>query len=443
MHAKTLLDQLLYKWLAQADDRLFDLAFKRYYSEASAQLMRYLARRSSLPDLDCEQIAVDALLKFFSRVGRDRRQASASVGSALSRIEPLNLGAFHIRQVRRWTEDVASFRQASVNFTCEVVTGSLNAEIAALADRIAPLRRQGAHLLDTARALATGNDPEGSQGRCAPEKANAGEDDACADEAKASDDEAEVSPNYGLLREFALSLRDVTRTSAGYGEIESQHPGFKHYVDGTWTVVEGLPLLRVPTNGYLFDIAQSLYLDECKARGRRKRGGMGKPSAGTEAPGSTGAPTAAISLAMDDSDWPDEDAGNRGAVSFGSAIDELGVDPTGEQIDEDFCERFYAYLRKPLQDAEEAYRQAAARGRAVAERKRLESMAKKNDRLMTVLVMRIEGRTQEEIAANLDLSRNQVKYIVELVQSAYQQFCTATPATSAPSDRQLQMGPSG
>jgi DNA-binding CsgD family transcriptional regulator len=130
----------------------------------------------------------------------------------------------------------------------------------------------------------------------------------------------------------------------------------------------------------------------------------------------------------DDSDWPDEDAGNRGTVSFGSAIDDLGADPTGEQIDEDFCERFYAYLRRPLQEAEEAYEQASTRGRAAAERKRLESIAKKNDRLMTVLVMRIEGRTQEEIAATLELSRNQVKYIVELVQSAYRQFCSAIPS---------------
>lgn len=409
MHANvTPLDRMLYEWLAQTDDRRFDLAFKLYYGEAFAQVIRYLARRSSLPDLDCEQIAVDALLKFFSRVGRDRREAAVAVGSALSQIEPLNLGAFHVRQVRRWTEDVGNFRHASVNFTPEVVPGNFKPHIQALADRIAPLRRQGWHLLETARAVATGADVAESLGPHASEEPRA--------------DETDSSPHYTVLREFALTLRDAAHTLAGALEIESDHPGLRRYVDGTWTVVEALPQLRVPTNGYLFDIAQSLYLDECKARGRRKRGGSGYSSAGAGASGTAGAEISEVNFALDDSDWPDDDTGVWGTV---------GVDPITEQIDEDFCDRFYAYLRKPLQDAEDAYHRAAAGGRAEAERKRLESIGRKNDRLMTVLVMRIEGRTQEEIAAALELSRNQVKYIVELVQSAYQQFCTATPPTGA------------
>jgi DNA-binding CsgD family transcriptional regulator len=84
-----------------------------------------------------------------------------------------------------------------------------------------------------------------------------------------------------------------------------------------------------------------------------------------------------------------------------------------------------------MEEAEEAYREAATRGRADAERKRLESVAKKNDRLISVLTMRIEGRTQEAIAEALDISRNQVKYIVELVQASYEHFRAADSRLSA------------
>jgi len=61
----------------------------------------------------------------------------------------------------------------------------------------------------------------------------------------------------------------------------------------------------------------------------------------------------------------------------------------------------------------------------------LQSISSKNERVITVLSMRIEGRTQEEIAETLGISRNQVKYIVELVQAAYEQFC----ANAARKDR--------
>jgi DNA-directed RNA polymerase specialized sigma24 family protein len=112
-------------------------------------------------------------------------------------------------------------------------------------------------------------------------------------------------------------------------------------------------------------------------------------------------------------------------VTFAARPGEFTADPTAELIDEDFCEQFYACLRKPLHDAEEAYRQAAAVGKADAERKRLASVSDKHARLMAVLTMRIEGQTQEAIAQLLDLSRNQVKYIAEQVQAAYQQFCAS------------------
>jgi DNA-binding NarL/FixJ family response regulator len=52
----------------------------------------------------------------------------------------------------------------------------------------------------------------------------------------------------------------------------------------------------------------------------------------------------------------------------------------------------------------------------------LASVSRKNERLLAVLTLRIEGHTQEAIAEKLNISRNQVKYMVESVQSAYEQW---------------------
>jgi DNA-directed RNA polymerase specialized sigma24 family protein len=186
-----------------------------------------------------------------------------------------------------------------------------------------------------------------------------------------------------------------------------------------------LPALRIPTNGYLFEIAQSLYLDECKARGRKKRGGSGQS---TEPLNDGDASYALIPFVLDDECSLDEGesaASGRATVAFAIRPGEFAADPAAELIDEDFCERFYACLRKPLEDAEEAYRRAASTGKGAAERKRLTSISEKYARLVSVLSMRIEGQTQEAIAQSLDISRNQVKYIAEQVQAAYEQFCSA------------------
>jgi DNA-directed RNA polymerase specialized sigma24 family protein len=416
MHTKaTQLDQMLYAWLAETDDRKFDQAFQRYYEGASPSLVRYLMRCSSLADLDCEQIAVDALLKFFCRAGRDRRQAAAAVSTALPQIQPLNLGPFHLRQVRRWTGDVESFRHMSMTFRLtpqgDGAERPWKAEIQAQIDGIAPLQRQGLHLLESVRVAcaAVADFAEG-----APENFE-------------TDGTSEArTEEYAAIRAFAVRLREAAEQGAvGISALESRLPGVVLCVGGAWTVVDLLPALRIPTNGYLFDIAHSLYLDECKARGRKKRGGSGASR------GEPDGETADHILAPFDLDEEcplnDEyaDASSSTSAGLGGRSGELAADPTAELIDEDFCERFYVYLSKPLDDAQEAYRRAASAGKAEAERKRLASISDKHARFMSVLSMRIEGRTQEAIAESLSLSRNQVKYITEQAQAAYQQFCAA------------------
>ena len=399
----TPLDHMLYAWLAETEDRKFDRAFQRYYEVASPSLVRYLVRGSSLPDLDCEQIAVDALLKFFLRAGRDRRQAAESVSNALPRIQVLSFGAFHVRQVRRWSEDVGSFERTSMSFEPprDGEERPWKAEIQAQLEAIPPLQRQGLRLLDTVRiAIAPVAQAAGE---------SAGDDPI---------DGATDAPSIEAIRCFASQWRE--RPEAGDPDSsasESHHPGMTGFVDGTWTIVDALPALRIPTNGYLFDIAHSLYLDECKARGRKKRGGGGAAAQDEDA---------SVPAPFDlEAEFPlDEDqrTSSNPAAGYGALPADNAGDPAAELVDEDFCERFYAYLRKPLDDAEDAYHRAAAVGKANAERKRLSSVSEKHARLMSVLSMRIEGETQEAIAESLGLSRNQVKYMTEQVQAAYEQF---------------------
>jgi DNA-directed RNA polymerase specialized sigma24 family protein len=410
----TQLDQMLYAWLAEADDRKFDRAFQRYYEGASPSLVRYLMRCSSLADLDCEQIAVDALLKFFSRAGRDRRQAAAAVSNALTQIQPLNLGPFHARQVQRWTGEVESFKQMSMTFRLTPQDGAerpWKAEIQEQIEGIPPLQRQGLHLLESVRvACAAVTELSGGV-------SVTGEEDGTSEA---------PSPEYAAVRAFASFLRAAAENGdLGALAAEARHPGVIQHIGGGWTVVDVLPALRIPTNGYLFDIAHSLYLDECKARGRKKRGGSGAMPGQPD----TGCETRALApFALDEAGAGlDDDSDASGGAPIASAFyaGELAVDPTSELIDEDFCEQFYLYLSKPLDDAQETYRRAAAAGKAEAERKRLASISEKHSRFMSVLGMRIEGQTQEAIAESLGLSRNQVKYITEQAQAAYEQFCAA------------------
>jgi DNA-directed RNA polymerase specialized sigma24 family protein len=356
----TRLDEMLYAWLTEPDDRKFDRAFEKYHDEAFAGLVRYLARCSRSLGLDFEQIAADALLRFFSRVGRERREASDLISNALTQIHPLDLGSFHVREVRCWTAEVGSFRETSMTFkvTQQEERRNWMAEIQALAEKIPPLQRQGGHVLESVRAA--------------------------------------ISP-----------ARD------GAARDGAAHEGATLFVEFTVTIVESLPLLRVPTNGYLFDIAQSSYLDECKSRGRLKRRGP-----------DTWHPLNRINPDDEESsnEYSDQIAAAPMQMVFASDLADAAVDPESDLAGEDFCEKFYAYLRRPLDLAEEAYRIAAANGPAKAERKRMDSLGNKLDRVIGVLTMRIEGHTQEDIARVLDLSRNQVKYIAELVQEAYEQF---------------------
>ena len=105
-----------------------------------------------------------------------------------------------------------------------------------------------------------------------------------------------------------------------------------------------------------------------------------------------------------------------------TTVDIPVADPTLNLEHTEFLEKFYGYLRQPVEEAASACLQAQTRGKAAAERARLDSLTQKLDRTLAVLTLMGEGYTQEETAAQLHLTRNQVKYIVEKVQEAYLRF---------------------
>ncbi len=394
----TSLDYRLYAWLCEVDNERFEIAFNAYFSVAFPSIIRHLARITRWDVSQLEELAQDALLRFFDKVGRGRREASEVVRKSATEIRPLHLGALHERQVNVWIDHVESFRAAAMSFRLPT-DGSgettWKASIHRITEQIPPLQRQGCQLL-----------------RFASMELRWGFDD------KEPHSIAPGGPEAPLDEELLGRVASVVVT-------EQTHPGATRFVQGTCTIVRTLPRLRVPTNGYLFDMAMTIYLDECKRRGTRKRSGVAFTTKQTEKPDQSDLePRHPIEeLTFDSAVDVDQERFIDVSPMDGAAEPrELSVDPAPQYEYEDLFEKFYAFLKRPVDDAIDAFHAAQKVGRAVAEQRRMQSLADKFARTMSVLSMMGEGHTQEQTAEQLGLSRNQVKYIIELVQEAFERF---------------------
>jgi len=428
----TTLDRRLYAWLSESDDRRFERAFNAYFSVAFPAVVRHLARLSQWDAADLEDLAQDALLRFFDRVGRARRQASETIGMALTRIRPLDLGPLHKRQVTTWTGELASFRTAAMGFRLPEAEAeddsAWKVSIRALTDRIPGLRRQGFHLLNAVRlelrwVLDVSEEASGLPAPMAPSATVNGEDSTGME----PDDERQVA-----ARAFAEQLaNEVSAGTPRAREAATEHRELLPFVEDTSSATEAVPRLRVPTNGYLFEMALTLYLDQCKSRGRKKRGGTGAKSsdAGSAQHPLDAQPIEAGIEYGGEYDGAEPESGGLTAQASESAL-APSVDPTRQLEEAEFLEKFHQYLRRPVDEAMSAYQDAAVRGKATAERRRLESLSEKFARTMSVLTLLGEGHTQENTAERLRLTRNQVKYIVELVQESFERFTAADRARS-------------
>jgi DNA-directed RNA polymerase specialized sigma24 family protein len=427
----TSLDRRLYAWLGESDDGKFERAFNAYFSIAFPAVIRHLMRISRWDPIELEEVAQDALHRFFDRLGRGRREASQSVELALRRVRPLRFGLFHERQVNNWTSDVASFRNAAMGFRLAEIDDASEAcwkeSIRAIADRIPVLRQQGCHILYTVRLEINW----GSMDELPAESLRAdAEDRSDPDIDEMVDTEARAS--YAAAKAFANGI--VAETAAHSFRAQTaveKHPRLVQFVDGAFVIVGAIPRLRVPTNGYLFEIAMTIYLDECKKRGRKKRGGGGSHPSESSATSEnvdrdSQHPLEMLTLeteaTFDGEEYFEGAASSTARDKSVSAFATPAVDPTPQYENEDLFAKFYEYLRKPIADATQAYENAVGTARAQAERQKLESLTKKFTRTTAVLSLMGEGYTQEQIAEQLALSRNQVKYIVESVQEAYARF---------------------
>ena len=417
----TTLDQRLYAWLLESNERRFELAFAAYFEVAFPSVLRHLARLSRWDPVHLEELAQDALLRFFDKVGRNRREASESVKASSSQIRPLNFGAFHERQVSSWTREVESFRESAMGFRPPQADDTLwKAAIRALADKIPALQGQGRHLLHSVHQALHWTIDDPVSATAAPTDAS-------------NPDQWDDDQGIAFCKNCVQLVEEMRTITARAAAAERDHPGMTPFTHGSSVIIRLLPHLRVPTNGYLFDIAGTIYLDECKKRGRQKRGGTGATAGAECADDASSHPIerfALESFVADDGEERFDEAVPARTANGISGANTPSVDPTSQYENEDLFEKFYDYLRRPLDDAIETLHIAQRAGRAVAERRKVDSLTEKFSKTMSVLSVMGEGYTQEQTAERLGLSRNQVKYIIELVQESYAQF-TAQAARHA------------
>jgi hypothetical protein len=432
----TTLDDRLYAWLSEADDRRFTLAFNSYFLVAYPAVVRYLARFAPSDPALLEEIAQDSLLRFFERIGRGRRTASEAVADALRQIKPISADPFHERPVRAWTADVETYRRVTMGFRLPRAESGASVSwkntIHELTLQIPTLQRQGWQLIDGVRIELQRYEPGGED--ASPNV----EHSVVAREHKkdAGIEEDFLPPAIDPATANLASAVMESAPSARSAEIRL--PGTMHFVHYVVIVIRGVARLRVPTNGYLFEIAMSLYLDDYRKRRRQKRGGSDYPSphdavADSDAERCEHPLERLADQDLDEENYPDLAAmqGSPGAQPRLSA-ECASIDPTRTLEDEEYFERFYAYLRAPVDAAELAFEAARRRGGALAEQRKRDSLAQKFSRTMAVLTAIGEGYTQEQAAERLQLSRNKVKYVIETLQEAYAQFAARSAGVPHP-----------
>jgi len=232
----------------------------------------------------------------------------------------------------------------------------------------------------------------------------------------------------------------VMESAPSARSAEIRLPGTVQFVYCAVTLIRAIPHLRVPTNGYLFEIAMSLFLDDYRKRRRQKRGGSGSSSVHdsvrADADGEPFEHPLQNQLTdqdLDEESLPDiATADGWPRARMRSSAECASIDPIRALEDEEYFERFYAYLRAPVDAAESAYEAARVRGGALAERRKWYSLAQKFSRTMAVLTAIGEGYTQEQTAERLQLSRNKVKYVIETVQDAYARFAARSAGSPHP-----------
>jgi hypothetical protein len=396
------LDALLYDWLSEGDARQAEVRFASYFRRAFSDLCRY-ARSLGAEASTAQDISQQSLIKLFDHLGSSRRAAAEAVRVATAELKPLTFGAMHERLVRAWVQQIVAFRDAALGFGVSSERESpwrqLRAEVNA---RVDPLVRQGVHFLEEVRSrlgalvlapIATETREESST--------------VSWDPPQDSVDEA--------LRSFVLTL--LTRAElqdAAHIEKSPSCLGTVLFVRHTSTVCDKLPTLAIPSNGLAYTMVKNHFLDSLK--GRRPENVENLPDMVDE-----GAKEVLDQLDFGVPPTPK-------SVAESSAEEVVGNDATvrgGRESEiEGRYRAFLELLRAPLTRAEGALAQATSRGRAAAEQARVDSLRAKYDRLMAVLkaLRETPQPTEDQIAARLGVTRNQVKYAIERIRDEFTHF---------------------
>lgn len=428
------LDALLYQWVGEADESRIECAFQAYYSTAFPALVRYVQHRTGWDRGSAEDISQEALVRFFERAGRGRRAAAALVGAELQRLNSIRIDGLDADRVALWACEVKAFMDAVSNFRPPSPVGPTrpgrSGEGAGdLCARIMPLQSRGWGLLEEARQTLQSRIRAGATDVRAFPSVRVAQPDAQA----AAD----------------LTAREIESFVGGLSRGCAREVDAGQYMQCVLTIITTLPRLRVPTNGFLFEIATNTLLDEVKRRRRRKRGGIEGRLAATAAsdcqvPDMTAHPIEAVpddpQSESDDGAWLRRDPPVAQHVGTQAEALPLAGDPLAGYEGEEFLERFHEYLRRPVAQAVSELALAMERGSALVEQRRLESVSRKFSRTMAVLTMMGEGYTQEEAARRAGITRNQVKYIIGSVKEAYLRF--AADERREPHPRILREGES-
>lgn len=415
------LDALLFQWVGEADESRAEIAFRAYYSTAFPALARHVQYRTGWDPATAEDIAQEALLRFFERTGRGRREAIALVISTASRLADAGRGVPHSREIARWASEVETF----ANYIAALRLPSDTHSSAAAMDvwtRIVSLQKTGWHLInDLKRKL-----------QCNSRECDEPEDDSLAVFPTAVEQMDAADLSVGDIRAFVAKLvHEHSHDASGAVLTEHLQPGIGRLAESVLVLIDTLPRVRLPTNGFLFDIATTLFLDEIKRRRRKKRGGEQGLAPAREAAQSCADDMSpfAVDIVRDEPRtdlehgiWLDRCPAPLGPTCSATDTAPLAADPAVRFESEQFLLRFYEFLRSPVARAVRALEEARAQGCALAERDSLERVSRKFSRTMAVLSMMGEGYTQEETARLAGLSRNQVKYVVESVKEAYARF---------------------
>ncbi|MDR2837350.1 MAG: hypothetical protein LBV49_02085 [Azonexus sp.] len=183
-------------------------------------------------------------------------------------------------------------------------------------------------------------------------------------------------------------------------------------VRGFCAVMSGMRFLKIITLAY-FNVICMNEINRC-LRGENRRPGMDSEDEDDEDSISGASPGGAHDLEHDDND--------RVALGGAELIDES---PNPGQLAEEsnLFERLDEWLQRPVLEAEQRVAsQTVKKERQRAEQKLLKA---REEQVFNIhlLMLWMDGATQDEMAENLSVTRNQLRYAMEKLISTIQEFC--------------------